>query len=353
MSRRIIFAIRSKLGDTLISYACVRAFADAHPADQVTLLTRSAYGQLLAGEAGIRLIQFDSRIGMFFKLMRLRLCAPAFDVLAVLWGSGTPMRRIGQWVNAKRKIAWSKKMAPALFEESALPADHWLIDPAASTIRAFEPGFEAPRALRIPSLMAQRAATGQCAVGIVPVADELRRNLDGPALLQLVEAVRARHPSLPIRVFVNPVNHGAETVVAQGFPANVELRTFASLDDLVAQYRELSAWYGTDTGLFHLAVACGIPATVFFGPTQPHKIVMPAQPDTKVYRLAVLGASHCEEKRCARPLCLHANVAAFAGAASATRLDETPTTCPLRAHPPEALARIADLSPLPAQPPGA
>ena len=111
-------------------------------------------------------------------------------------------------------------------------------------------------------------------------------------------------------------------------------------------FRSLAAWYGTDTGLYHLAVACGIPATVFFGPTQPHKIVMPAQPDTKVYRLAVLGDKHCDEKSCARPLCLHANIAAFAHTQTTTRLDETPAGCPLRAHAPEALKRIADLSPV-------
>ena len=52
MSRRILFAIRSKLGDTLISFACVRAYADAHSQDHVSLLTRSAYAHLVAQEAG-------------------------------------------------------------------------------------------------------------------------------------------------------------------------------------------------------------------------------------------------------------------------------------------------------------
>ena len=143
MSRRILFAIRSKLGDTLISYACVRAFADshsavssavssalssapssiAHPQDQITLLTRSAYAGLLQDEMGIRIVQFNSRIEMFFKLMWLRFTEPAFDVLAVLWGSGAPVKRIGQWTKARRKIAWNKKFAPAIFEAGTLPAE--------------------------------------------------------------------------------------------------------------------------------------------------------------------------------------------------------------------------------------
>ena len=63
MSRRILFAIRSKLGDTLISYACVRAYVDTHPHDRVTLLTRSAYARLLRAETGLRVIGFDNERG--------------------------------------------------------------------------------------------------------------------------------------------------------------------------------------------------------------------------------------------------------------------------------------------------
>ena len=347
MQRRILFAIRSKLGDTLISYTCVRSFADTYPKDQVVLLTRSAYAQLLERESGIQVIPFDSRIGMLVRLLWLRLTAPAFDVLAVLWGSGAPIKRIGQWVKAKRKIAWSKRFAPELFEEGAMPQDHLLVDPALSVIRTFEPNFTPPKALRIQSLIARRGATRQHAIGIVPIADERRRNLDAAALAHLVQGVRLRHPDATLRIFVNPGNDGAQTVVAQQFPAGVELCTFSTLNDLVAQYMELAAWYGTDTGLYHLAVACGIPATVFFGPTQPHKIVMPEQPDVKVYRLSVLGNTHCDEKSCTRPLCLHMNVAAFAKSLPLTRIGETPPGCPLRQYTPEALTAISDQSPHP------
>lgn len=340
MPRRIIFAIRSKLGDTLISFACVRAFADAHPGDHVTLLTRSAYAGLLRDEAGIRVIGFDSRIEMFFKLAWLRLAEPAFDILAVLWGSGAPIRRIGQWVNAGRKIAWTKRFAPDIFEEGALPQDHWLVDPATSVIRVFDAAFEAPRQLRIPSLAARYRAGTPHAVGVVPIADERRRNFDSATLANLLAEVRRRHPDDPIRIFINPGNDGAQSLVRQGFPAGVELRSFTRLDHLAREYGDLKAWYGTDTGLYHLAVSIGIPATVFFGPTQPHKIVMPAQQDTQWVRLQVLGDRHCDETSCEAPLCLHQAVATFCNANPALRLADTPAACPLRAF--EA-ARLTDL----------
>lgn len=346
-SRRILFAIRSKLGDTLISYACVRAYADAHPDDEVTLLTRTAYARLLRAETGLRVIGFDSRVEMFFKLLWLRLTEPAFDVLAVLWGSGAPVRRIGQWVKAKRKIAWSKRFAPTIFEAPDLPGDPLLIEPAAYTVRVFDPAFVTPQALCIPSLARRYQHRHQHdhkpAIGIVPIADELRRNLDLPALTQLVAAVQRRHAGAAIRIFINPGNDGAQNLVHQRFAGDVTVCGFTRLDQLVEQYMGLAAWYGTDTGLYHLAVSIGIPATVFFGPTQPHKIVMPAQPGVTVLRLAVLGDTHCEEKGCKRPLCLHLNVAQFAQAQTATRLEETPADCPLRQHAGTALAQVTQL----------
>ena len=346
MPRRVLFAIRSKLGDTLISYQCARAFADAFPQTSVTLLTRSDYAGLLARETGIRIIGFNSRIGMILKLLWLRVTAAPFDVLGVLWGSGPPIRLIGRLVNARRRIAWSRRFAPDLFEEGRLPGDHALIDPAASVIAAFEPAFQPPRSLSIPSLAERYArCEGKVAVGVVPIADETRRNFDPATLGLLIAEIRRRHPDRPIRIFVNPGNAGADALMRAPLPPGCEIRSFRDLGALVEEYMELCAWIGTDTGLYHLAAAIGIPSTVFFGPTQPHKIVLPGQTNATVHRLAILGNTHCEEKTCTRPLCLHANVAVWGHAQCATRIDETPGACPLRAYPPHALTQIADLSP--------
>jgi ADP-heptose:LPS heptosyltransferase len=344
MSRHILFAIRSKLGDTLISYAAVRAYVDAHPRDQVTLFTRADYAQLLAGEPGLRVIGFGSRAGMLLKLCWLRLAEPAFDVLGVLWGSGAPIATIGRWVKATRKIAWNRKFAPEVFEQGALPDDYPLIAPAMSVIHAFAPGLTAPRGMALPSLAqayarAQARRACEC-IGVVPVADELRRNFDAPTLLLLLAEIRHRHPQARLRVYVNPRNHGAPQLLRLALPAGCEWRSFSSLADLLDQYMELSAWYGTDTGLYHLAAAIGIPATVFFGPTQPHKIIMPGEPRTTWARLAVLGDSHCEQKACVRPCCLHQAVADFCAVACPTQLAETPADCPLRAADPSRLSEL-------------
>ena len=128
--------------------------------------------------------------------------------------------------------------------------------------------------------------------------------------------------------------------IRDSLPPGCEWRDFHDLNDLAAQYSELRAWYGTDTGLYHMAAAIGVPATVFFGPTQPHKVVMPAQAGVTWVRLAELGETHCEQKECLRPCCLHQAVADFAGVPGATALEETPAGCPLRAYPAEQLTQV-------------
>jgi len=335
MSRRILFVIRSKLGDTLISYAAVRAYVDAQPQDEVTLLTRKNYAELLQSEPGVRVIGFDNRVVMLAKLCWLRLSEPAFDVLGILFGSGKPVAAIGRWVRARRKIAWNKKSAPGIFEQGQLVRDHNYIEPAMSVVHAFEPGVPFPGHITIPSLAgryAAAAATRPDVVGIVPLADELRRNFDMPTLLILLAEARRRHPRAILRVYVNPDSSDSRNLMRHALPANCAWYGFRDLLDLVNQYMELRAWYGTDTGLFHMAAAVGVPATLFFGPTQPYKVVLPAQPAVTTVRLAELGETHCEQKDCVRPCCLHQAVADFCGVPGPTPLAETPAACPLRAH---------------------
>ena len=54
MRRRVLFVIRGKLGDTLVAFATVRQYSDTFPDDDITLMTRAGYAELLARERGVR-----------------------------------------------------------------------------------------------------------------------------------------------------------------------------------------------------------------------------------------------------------------------------------------------------------
>jgi ADP-heptose:LPS heptosyltransferase len=338
MARRFLFVLRTKLGDTLIHFQTVQAFAVRHPRDAVTVLTRRDYAPLLAAEPRIRFVFFRNRAEMVARLLWLRITERPFDALAVLVGYGPAMLQIAKLVRASRRLFFDARFPDAYPEYPGAYAETNLVDRSWQTARLLDPELPKPVRLALPALAARRAprASESGPIGLVPLANELRKNMDAVTLAALVERVRALHPGRPVWILINPADRGAEDVLRKP-PFDAEIRTFRSLADLVPLYLELGAWYGTDTGLYHLAVALDIPATVFFGPTQPRLIVMPDQPGVAAVRLAALGDAHCDEKACARPVCLHQAVAVWRGARGAPGLEDTPAACPLRTAPPDKL----------------
>jgi hypothetical protein len=331
-AQRVLFVIRGKLGDSLVLYAMVRAYVLARPRDQVSLLIRRDYALLLERESGLRVIPFNSRVEMMARLLWLRFTEPGFDVLATLWGFGNPVLRIAQLVRAKRKIYLDGRYPNWYPEWPATTFYPTLVDPAWLVTSVFAPGIAKPLKLEVPGLAALRHSAPRAgAIGVIPAANEDRRTFDPETLNSLLGSVAARHSGRQIWLILNPGDRGADMFLSMPLPANVEIRRFTTLASMLDIVVELGAYYGTDTGVYHLATAMGIPATVFFGPTEPRKIVLPEQPGASWLRLKVLDDAHCEVKDCQRPLCVYQCVASFAGAMSSTPLEATPTACPLRA----------------------
>jgi ADP-heptose:LPS heptosyltransferase len=329
---KIAFVIRAKMGDTLIAFASVRHYADLYPEDDITLLVRKDYGELLRSEAGIRIVTFGSRIEMMSKLLWMRMKGESFDVLAILWGYGNPIRRIGKLVKARRKISMDGSF-PEIFPESppALGYER-LVEQSWLVVRVFRPEFSRPEKLCLSigagKGKARNSSSGM--IAIVPLSAEARKNLDPKALEMLMRQIGKIHPDRKVWIFVNPSDTGSEAILRLALPAYAEFKYFQSLRELSRAFEQVCNWYGVDTGLCHLAIGMGIPSTIFFGPTQPEKVLMSAQPKVQWVRAQVLGNLHCEEKSCSTPLCLHRAVAGFSGGEPSTTLLDVPAACPLR-----------------------
>jgi ADP-heptose:LPS heptosyltransferase len=339
MARRVLFVIRGKLGDSLVAFATVRSYADAFPSDDTWLLTRSNYAPLFAKEANIRVVGFSSRLEMFWLLVKLR-AHPMFDALLVLWGFGNPIKWIGRMIKARRKIYLDGRYRSIYTEYADLSPQRLQSEPMWQVAKLFEPALPQPVRLRVPSLAAKRIEH-PVEIGIAPLADEPRRIMSPPMLADLLVYIGHRHPGCAVLVFVNPSDRGAAELIAAGLPVGAAFHFFPQLDDLLAGLARLSHIYCTDTGLYHLAAAMGIPATVFYGPTQPWRNMMPGQVESLGVRLAVLASDHCEEKSCESPMCIGAAVRAVSDLAAPASLDGAPVACPLRAHP---LNRLSEVS---------
>ena len=222
MSRRVLFVLRGKLGDTISAYATVLAYAEAHPDDAITLLVRANYAPLFARERGLRLIGFSSRIAMFGKLLWLRWTEPPFDALLVLLGFGAPIRRLGRLVRAARKIYLDGRFREVYPEWPELPPDHLQSEPAWRIARLFAPELAQPQRVRIPGLVALRRPRGPDApvLGIAPVSDEPRRSMGPAALRLLIEALARERPGCAIHVLLNRSDADALTRRPLAWSAN-------------------------------------------------------------------------------------------------------------------------------------
>ena len=340
--RRVLFVLRGKLGDTVTAFATVRAYADALPDDDVTLLVRSSYAPLFRGEQGIRVVGFSSRVVMFAKLAMMRWLEPPFDALLVLLGSGAPILRLGRMVRAGRKIFPDGRFREVYPEWPDLPQVLMQFEPAWRVARMYAPGLAPPQSSRIPSLAARRRPAR--VIGIAPISDEPRRTMSPRIVHSLIAELARRYPGYAIHVLVNADDDEAKPLLAAGLPAPALLRNFPTLKALVAELSILEHLHSTDTGIFHLAAAMGVPLTTYYGPTQPWKNGFPAQPDLTRVRLAALGGEHCEEKGCPRPVCLEKAIALHIGAAFEVGIEGTPRACLHRRHAGGELESVAALT---------
>ncbi len=332
--RRVLFVIRDKLGDSLLAFATVQQYLRLRPGDDVTVLMRKDYAELVAGEGGFALVRYRGGAQALLWALMQRLFAPPFDALVVLRGFGDRVRKLGALIPARRRISFSGKLAPTFGEwPPAFDSLDWsLVEPSFRAAAVLEPGLAMPDRLDLPGLRTAVATGGEGFVGVCPITDEKRKDLTQRSLDPLLDHIARTHPGVPIRILVRD---GAEGLFDLKGRARCELVNFRDLHRLRGLFGTMSAYYGADTGLYHLAAAMGIPATVVFGPTQPGRIILPRQ-DAASVRLEVLAEVHCDVKSCRNPVCIEQACANLGSDPVVIQLDTTPPECPLRRHAPEA-----------------
>jgi ADP-heptose:LPS heptosyltransferase len=308
--------VRGKLGDTLAAWASIRSYGDRHPDERIWVAVRKNYAFLFAEEPGVRLIPFASSLELFARLLRLRL-GGKLDKLAVIWGFGKQIPRIARLSGAPLKAYLDNRFGPVFNAIAPAQPNDYISDASWRVTRLLDPDLPRPLALSIPSLAARRRASTPNAICIVPVADEARRTMGRQTLDELIATARQRFPGAPLQLLGNPQDKALQPLIAAGLPADVELKPFPELAQLVDALCHCRHLLTTDTGVYHLAAAMGVPATVFFGPTQPGKTVMPEQPEIIRMRVERLGNAHCEVKDCQQPYCLEQAVRRWGGKTTA------------------------------------
>jgi ADP-heptose:LPS heptosyltransferase len=323
MANKVLFMIRGKLGDSLIAFSVLQEYIRQHPADEVHLILRRNYAKLVAGEKGFRLVPYLGRWQIVLWFWLRRLFTSSYDAFVVLWGFGEPVVHFGKLVKARRMIYLDGRYAE-LFPEFPPETDYERqVDHSWKAAELFSPGLAKPLELRIDSLRSLRKP-GQI-ISICPTASAPERSLDSSIVAVLLSTLHHRYPEHELVLTVNP---GEEHLLPADLPFAVTLLTFTSLQQIVDHYQSVGRWFGTDTGLFHLAAAMGVPCEVFFGPTCIESNIMPKQ-DVTGYKLSGFARFDCKIP-CTRPVCLFQAICNESGDGEDYGVDATPAACPLR-----------------------
>lgn len=327
--KRLFVLIRDKLGDTIIAFQGLAAYRAMHPEDEITVMVHAHYLPLIDHEPGYRFVPYTSSLQAILWAWRQRIFGRPYDALLVLRGFGEKIGRLARILPTRKRIHFLGRM-PDIFRESppALSpeedARQTLIAPVVRALRQVSPDLPAPQALALSALSARRLQPTY--VVVCPVTDEARKNVSPADVATMLPGIRRRHPGMPVRILVR-------TPGEQGFEAGksflgAEVIAFRSISGLLHELGEAAFYYGADTGLYHVAVAMGIPALVFFGPTQPYKVMLPGQ-DAWAVRLQALGQDHCDIKGCITPICLKNAIALWSGDSPTS--SNYPERCPLLA----------------------
>lgn len=325
----VLFLIRDKLGDSLIAANVALLFARCHPEWVVSVMIRDAYAYPLAHEAELNLIPYRSGLGAQLTAWWWRLSKRRFDALGVMRGFGKRTLSLVRGIPARRVIVHDERLATVATEIVSVETFNAGSDPhygpAWRVARALDAKLAAPDRLCFPALARRWNAADKRLVAICPLSDEPRRNMPAAAIEALYEALRLRHPDREVVVLVRDTG---DLKALSRFPT-VPVKEFRDIPGLLELFLQCSHYYGTDTGLLHMAAAMGMPCTVFFGPTQPHRVLLPGQLDVTVVRESVLGDRHCDIKSCVRPVCIEKAVATLTRKDTGEALPDPPPGCPL------------------------
>lgn len=326
--RRLFVLIRDKLGDTVIAFQGLAAYRTAHPEDEITVMVHAHYLPLVENEPGYLFVPYTSFLKASLWALCRRVFGKTFDAVLVLRGFGKKVGRIARILPAKRRIHFLSRM-PEIFTDSPQrlsaeeDAQQTLMAPVVRALRQVSPHLGSPMALELPALARKRIRPKH--VVVCPVTDELRKNISPADIAKMLPGIRRRHQGMPIRILVR--KSGEQGFEGDKLSLDAEVLAFESIAGLLRELSEAAFYYGADTGLYHVAAAMGIPSVVFFGPTQPYKVMLPGQ-DAWAVRLEALGQDHCDIKECKTPVCLQNAITLWAGTSSIN--SNYPDSCPLR-----------------------
>jgi heptosyltransferase-3 len=286
LRRNILLFHSGALGDFIVTWPVALALARLHPQSRVFYVTHGQKGAL--AEKVLRVESLDMESGGWHRLFGSTADLPASSARA-LAGAHTVISFL-----ASPDDAWSRNVAVAnpeakLLAVSTIAPEGFTGHQSEFLIEQFGPWPAAKAAaVQIFRSINERGVgstgTGDGAVVIHPGGGAPRKCWPAEKYLEL--ASRLREQGRPVRVLLGEVEleRWPAEQIAQ-FREAADVRTPASLLDLLGELTSAAAFVGNDSGPGHLAGILGLPTLSLFGSTSNPVRWKPMGP-----RVRVLGA---------------------------------------------------------------
>jgi heptosyltransferase-2 len=280
----------SALGDVVLALPAVGALKERFPGARVEFLSREPYGRILR----------DARPPDALHLWRGRGHAlppevgeRRWDLLVDLSATGTSRRLLAR-VGADRRLAAAKDTLRrfAFVNLRFLGGGSVRIRPAVERMFDGLAPLGIRRDGRVPRLGMVRSGEPGRAVVVAPGAGRATKRWPEERFAEVARRAAAAGRSV-IVVGSAEERPLLERVAAAADPARTELRAVDDLGDLPEVISRGAVALVNDSGVLHVAEACGVPVVALFGPTHPRLGFAPLRHDSVVVSTEI-GCRPCD-----------------------------------------------------------
>ncbi len=279
--RRILVLRGGALGDFLVTLPALAALRQRWPSAQIELIGNATAAGLACSRHLIDRVhsQHEARWSALYAAQplstELRDWLAAFDLVISYWPDPDgDLARHFPVHQAQRFLQW-----PALPTRSPAAAHYAaVLQPLALSVEAtfclIEPDRVTPGAGR-----ATLPIRTSRSIAIHPGSGSPRKNWPVSRWLEVIAAIAD-----PIEVIVGAAEietwnerlFAGTALEARLRDGTLKLATNLSLDEVVRVFGRCRFFLGHDSGISHLAAACGVPCLLLFGPTDPAMWAPPA-----------------------------------------------------------------------------
>ncbi len=297
-ARKVLFAVFSRYGDGILSFAVIRDFITARPDKDYLIITsnqlrpyaerilrgdRADVDSISTGSTGSIHIESVNKRKNPVKLLKLtnRLKKSAYDIGFNPFSLGDDSEYFLSF--ATKSALYRKFPSHEINKNLYARVREYLLLPEPDDV-VVEPELKEVRT-----------------VVIAPDSSNPAKSLDRAVLGRVVELATSRFPDAAIAVATDDSSplglpRGVETFVFG--KSNARSRAFLKLMEMT------DLFIGVDAGPLHLALALGVPSIAIFGPTPP-EIILNRGNIVSSLRDAGLAGVYCYIESCKEPLCIH------------------------------------------------